>query len=218
MREILVAVVFLLSGCGSQAMSGLDPQLHFSDSKAGELASSACEGNADAVARILNEGVPVDGAGKSGITPLGFAVRCPSLEGVKALLVGGADPNSRNESGSTPVSIAALHNGPEMLKLLLDHGGEVNVADKSGSTALMQAFSRGMRTEMGQDWRNFYLLLEQGADVNQADENRGVDCFLCHRGGAVRQGGGALGERLFVRPAECGLGCGEPRGSCRSTV
>ena len=99
------------------------------------------------------------------------------LNGVQALIQGGADVNVRDESGSTALIEAARWGHAEVVKSLAGAGADVN-ADNDGSvspggsgTALMVAASMG-NVDLVR------LLIELGADVNRRDDNDGLTALM----------------------------------------
>jgi len=57
-----------------------------------------------------------------------------SVEGIRELLDGGADPNFRDSDGRTALHIAACEGHAEVVELLLQSGAEAAVEDQWGST------------------------------------------------------------------------------------
>ena len=57
-----------------------------------------------------------------------------SVEGIRELLDGGADPNFRDSDGRTALHIAACEGYAEVVELLLQRGAEAAVEDQWGST------------------------------------------------------------------------------------
>ena len=65
------------------------------------------------------------------------------LEGVKAALAAGADPNAADRWGATPLAKAVARGRPELVDCLLGHGAEADRSDGAGNSPLMQACARG---------------------------------------------------------------------------
>lgn len=151
----------LLSGC---EMKIADKNVHrvFLDPDLAALADATCKGDADTVKVSIANGIDANGLGYKNMTPLLWAMACHNYAGVEALLKNGADPNMRlTEDGETPVFIAAGGDSVDTLRLLLEHGGNPNVRN-SVRNALSNAVLRGQMD-------NYDLLLEMGADINDAD-------------------------------------------------
>jgi ankyrin repeat protein len=105
----------------------------FPDARARELALAAARGEADRVAALVRGGVAADAAGRDGITPLVWAVRARSAEGVRALLANGADPNGRGgPPGYVPLHMAAEAPAPGLLRAFLDAKADPNRLDEPG--------------------------------------------------------------------------------------
>jgi hypothetical protein len=93
------------------------------------------------------------------VSTLSAAVLCDDRSAVGRALAGKADPNLREPGGLTPVLIAAALSRDEILRKLLAAGGDANSYESdTGQLALAYAHAK--------DWRAYYTLLEQGADIN----------------------------------------------------
>ena len=151
----------LLSGC-EMKIGGKDVRQVFENDELAALADAACKGDADAVRAIVGKGADANGLGHKNMTPLLWAMACHNHAGIEALLQHGADPNLKmTEDGETPVFLAAGGDSVETLRLLLKYGGNPNVRN-SVDSALSNAV---LRRQMD----NYDLLLEMGADINDAD-------------------------------------------------
>lgn len=129
------------------------------------LANAACEGDANEVAERVGAGVDVNVRGLWDITPLFWALTCRSPRGVEALLVRGADANARMDNGWSPAMVAATYDDPQFLRLVLRFGGDPSaISQQSDTSPLHKALGRGFDTD---DWTNYYILLDAGADVNR---------------------------------------------------
>lgn len=169
----LSALTFALTACHGapansrateHAIGGKTASEVFPDEGSARLARAACEGRTDEVQQLSERGVSADAQGFEGMTPLIWATNCGSLEGVRALLDAGANPN-----GTTavlhPVYIAVDNSKPEILALLLSRGGNPDAAlPETAWTALSLAFSMGIETG---NWTSYEMLLDAGANVNR---------------------------------------------------
>ena len=93
------------------------------------------------------------------------AVAARNLEGARALLNRGADPNTRADklNAYAPVALIAADQGSlELVRLLLDRGAKVDATVEGGDTALIQAAGNGHVAVVE-------LLLQRGAAVNATD-------------------------------------------------
>jgi ankyrin repeat protein len=66
-----------------------------------------------------------------------------SLEKVKLLLAGGANPNTTGSYGSTPLMAAADSGHHQIVEALLGAGADVNAQDRNGNTALLVLLDAG---------------------------------------------------------------------------
>lgn len=147
-------------------ISGLTAEQMFPDPKVAELAKAACEGNVAQVKHLVADGVKVDSAGKDDFHPLLWAMECHNHDGLRALLELGADPNHVYGGHASAIWIAAREKDVDVLKLLIDHGGDLNRRFNDDSP-LIRAITLGTQTGY---WKNYYLLLDAGADINQPGE------------------------------------------------
>ena len=109
------------------------------------LNHAACSGHFDALELLLKYGARLDGTRGTdhhgGYAPLGCAVSCRSMKGVRWFLEKNQDPNKiKSKLGENCLHVA-VHFGAsdKMLRLLLDHGAKVNQKDKLGRTPLARA-------------------------------------------------------------------------------
>lgn len=182
-RSYLVAMLISIApvteeACMAQApehvLGGRTASEVFSDANVARLARAACEGRMQQVQRLVSTGVQPDTQGYEGMTPLIWAQNCGSIDGMRALLRAGANPNGVTP-GLHPVIVAIDWNNPEMLRLLLEHGGDPNATwDNTPWTALRLAFSGALDD---QDWTNYDLLLASGADIRRRYAGRTIAEF-----------------------------------------
>jgi len=111
---------------------------------------------------LLAAGANARAANRYGVTPLQLAATNGSVATAQALLKAGANPNAVLPEGETVLMTAARAGQADLLKVLLDGGAELNVREKwYGETALIWATAENHPAAV-------QLLLERGADVNQA--------------------------------------------------
>ncbi|MFL9583378.1 ankyrin repeat domain-containing protein [Stenotrophomonas sp. AB1(2024)] len=162
-------ILLLLSGCAASSSHGAGD---YFDGKALELAIVTETGDAQAIRRLIkDDGVDPDKtfARRDGIPLLAWPLRAKSLDGLRAMLENGANPNARlvkQMNGevvhfNNAMVYAAKMDDPRFLALLLKHGGDPNTRNSNNETLLYQAFISGNQ------WDNVKLLVEGGADVNE---------------------------------------------------
>ena len=121
--------------------------------------------DAEAVKRLLGDGVEVDGRQPDGATALHWAVYREDLETVDLLLRAGASVDAVNRLGATPLWLAAGNGDAAAIARLLDAGANPNVALVEGETPVMTAARSGTA-------EGVRLLVEAGADVHARETSR----------------------------------------------
>ncbi|XP_068717034.1 serine/threonine-protein phosphatase 6 regulatory ankyrin repeat subunit A-like [Montipora capricornis] len=167
------------------------------DETLNELHSCAKSGDVEKVIElVLNDGIDVNVAAKSKITPLLLASPMSSGVLIKTLIDLGADVNAQTAPGKEgPLLFAASSNNYVVTGLLLEHGADVNIQDNEGNSPLLLSFRQGFfsisqllvnagfHTKLRSKAREtllyktvtqkyvplFKLLLENEADVNKRD-------------------------------------------------
>ena len=161
--------VFALSGCVASSAQGA---AQYFEGDALALANASERGDANEVRRLIkDEGVDpdVEFAKRDGVPLLAWPLRTRSLDGLRAMLDNGADPNARhvrNIDGkpftfNNAMVYAVRLEDPAFLQLLLKHGGDPNTRSSGGESLLFQAFINGNQ------WKNIQQLVEAGANVNE---------------------------------------------------
>lgn len=172
--------LFLINGCAASSSHGADD---YFEGKALQLAIAAERGDAVAVHRLIKvEGVNPDTtfARRDGIPLVAWPLRTGSLDGLRALLDNGADPNAREVKQMNGREIhfnnamvyAAKMDDPRFLEVLLKHGGDPNTRNSANETLMLQAFLSGNQ------WRNIQTLVQHGAKINESNLSRGGDTVL----------------------------------------
>ena len=112
---------------------------------------AACDGLTEPLDLLVEYGVPLDGTKGTGhhggYTPLGCAVSCRSLRGVKWFIEKGQDPNRiKSKTGENSLHVAVNWKASDkMLGLLLKAGTKLNAKDRKGRTPLALAREKGHR-------------------------------------------------------------------------
>lgn len=136
-----------------------------------DLPAAAIGGDADAVARLLDLGLPVDAVDHQGCTALLRAAGGGHEAMVQVLLDREADPGISARTGATPLSAAiSMRHLPVVDRLLLA-GADTNQALPGGVTPLMLSAALGLPEIAGR-------LLVRGADVDALDD-QGLSALHC---------------------------------------
>lgn len=156
-----------------------------------EFLKAADKGNLDEMRALLDSYPENDFLNAKdfveGDAALHLASRNGHLEVVEFLLSMGAEVNLQNNFSCTPLSLAVSHGHLEIVKLLIRHGSDVNERDNLGASPLLLAVMvLPFLDEKGNDVSGNYsvrilgddryrkeiikLLIEEGADVNAANE------------------------------------------------
>lgn len=122
----------------------------------------AAAADPDAVARLLELGLPVDSRDERGATALLRASGAGALQSVQRLLAAHADPQLTVDTGASPLSAAVSARHPDILRALVASGVPVDHRHADGVTALMIAAALGY-PDMAT------LLRELGANPDLAD-------------------------------------------------
>src|SRR5574344_366083 len=139
-----------------------------------QLAIAAEHGDVRRVQRLMKDkGVNPDTVfGGSDRYPLvAWPLMSRNLEGLRALLENGADPNARYPEPKSygkeriyyynnAMVYAAKIEDPRFLELLLEYGGNPDTRNSNNETLLFTAFISGNL------WKNVQTLVEHGADIN----------------------------------------------------
>jgi ankyrin repeat protein len=108
------------------------------------LCAAAKKGNAEAVRKLTQQGVPPDEQDTQGATPLWHAAAHGHTDIVRVLLETNAvDVNATSVDKRTPLFWPVARGYVEVVKLLLDYGAQQNYEDKAGRSPLTIARIRG---------------------------------------------------------------------------
>src|SRR5690606_32704712 len=113
-----------LSAAAAAALLGCISIAH----AASPIADAAMNGEASALARLIDQGADVNAAQPDGATALHWAVYRGDLAAVETLVDAGASVQSPNRNGATPLSLACENGNVDVVRLLLDAGADANEA------------------------------------------------------------------------------------------
>ena len=130
-----------------------------------DVAAAAMAGDADAVRRLMELGMPVDAVDAQGCTGLLRAAGGGHAAVVDLLLARGADPQHAAASGATPLSAAVSMRQAAIVSALLDAGAHIDHRLPGGVTVLMLAAALGLPDIVAK-------LLTAGADVHAGDDQQ----------------------------------------------
>ncbi len=162
---ICVAIA-MSAGCRETRFGDMTAARAFAEPKDAQLAEAAAQGKVALAERLIRSGANVRAIGADGVTPLIWAVAAGDVEGVKTLLVAGADPNHKMSWDISAMSIAVASKDPTLLALLLQHKGDPNLRGASNEPLLHRAVRYKLDYPPSQ---SLDVLLEHGADINILD-------------------------------------------------
>ena len=136
-----------------------------------DVPAAAMAGDLDAVLRLLDLGLPVDGVDAQGCSALLRAAGGGHVEIAQRLLERGAAPIARARTGATPLSAAISMRHATVVDALLQAGADPDQALPGGVSPLMLAAALGLPEIAGR-------LLAQGARVDAVDE-QGLSALHC---------------------------------------
>ncbi len=136
-----------------------------------DLPAAAMVGDAGAVRRLLDLGLPIDTIDSQGCTALLRASGGGQLVVVGMLLQRGADSTIAAETGATALSAAVSMRHPQIVEMLLAQGAEVDRPLPGGITPLMLAAALGLPEMVSR-------LLARAADLQRRDD-RGLGALHC---------------------------------------
>ncbi len=136
-----------------------------------DVPAAALVGDADAVRRLLDLGLPVDAVDAQGCTALLRAAGGGHRSTVDLLLARGAEPGAAAHTGATPLSAAVSMRHGEIADRLLAAGADLEQRLPGNVTVLMLAAALGLADVCAR-------LLTAGANV-QAQDAQGLTALHC---------------------------------------
>ncbi|NXM48461.1 ASB10 protein, partial [Gymnorhina tibicen] len=162
------------------------------------LHEACAAASTDCVRLLLSSGADPEAVSEDGYRPLHLCKSSDSIECVRQLLQHGASANSRTEEeNDTALHVASRHGLAEHVQLLLHHGAELEVKNNEGQTPLNAACAqRHQPQDMDRYYRVCQLLVESGACINAADQDRQHPLHL-----ACKNANAQIVELLLARGA-----------------
>ena len=136
-----------------------------------DLPAAAMVGDAGAVRRLLDLGLPINTIDSQGCTALLRASGGGQLVVVGMLLQRGADSTIAAATGATALTAAVSMRHPQIVEMLLAQGADVDRPLPGGITPLMLAAALGLPEMVSR-------LLTHGADLQRRDD-RGLGVLHC---------------------------------------
>jgi ankyrin repeat protein len=155
-----------------------------------DILSAAGNDDTATVTSLLQRGMDVNTADRSGNTLLMIASRNGNLALMKSLIAARANVNRRNQHGDTALLLAALKPAPEAARLLVENGADLN---PSGWTPLHYSILSGSKDIAA-------LLVAKGAKVDSPAPNGQTSLML-----AVKLGNSDLVQLLIKAGANLNL-------------
>lgn len=142
-------------------MAGLGPLVAQNNGES--LRNAAAVGDADAVARLIGIGTPLETRDSNGRTALMLATHGNHIEAARVLIGAGADVNAKDAIADSPYLYAAAEGRIEILRMTLTHGADLKATNRYGGTGLIPACHHGHIEAV-------YALLKTAIDVNHVNK------------------------------------------------
>lgn len=139
--------------------------------RAADVPAAAIAGDAEAVRRLIDLGLPIDAIDGQGCSALLRAAGSGHLAVVDLLLQRGADPQLATRAGATPLSAAISMGRGTIVERLLAHGADRDQRLPGNVSLLMLAAARGLPDMCSR-------LLSAGADIHASDD-QGLTALHC---------------------------------------
>ena len=190
-RNGQAGVVEYLAGIGADVNTKYSTEMGSQENEYSALMLASVRGDVDTVNVLLQAGAKVNAKDSHDRTALIMASQEGHADVVEVLLGAGADANMKSKAGMTALLATAKYgSGPDVARVLIENGAKVNAKDGnwfSGKTVLEIAEEKGdvglvrllesdlEKTDLsyaskGGNLENVETLIEQGADVNEADD------------------------------------------------
>ena len=161
-RVLASACVLALCAAGNAETAGAADR---------RLAEAAKQQDADAVARLLRQGVDVDAPQGDGATALHWAAHWNAVETLGLLIDAGASVDAENDLGATPLWVACAGRSTAAVRRLLEGGADPHAGLGGAETALMRCAYTG-------DPEAVRALINHGAEIDAAEPARGQTALM----------------------------------------
>ena len=155
------------------------------------LADAAQKRDIEAVRRLLNERVDVNGTQGDGATALHWAAHWDDRDTVELLIRAGANVNAANDYGVTALTLACTNRNAGLVERLLQARANASAAQATGMTPLMECVRTGTTAAVS-------ALLARGAVVDARHRRTGQTALMW----AVAGGHAEIARLLVERGAD----------------
>ena len=135
------------------------------------LVETAKQGDAEAVARLLQQGADVDTPQGDGATALHWAAHWNDALMLDRLIASGATVDAANDLGATPLWVACAGRNTAAVLRLLEAGADTDARLHAGETVLMRCAYTG-------DAAAVEALLDRGAEIEATEPTRGQTALM----------------------------------------
>jgi ankyrin repeat protein len=135
------------------------------------LVDVAKNGDAEAVQRLLKQGVSVNATEPDGFTALHWAAQRGQTDIANLLIHAGANVNAADHYGVTPLSLGCTNGSAPMVGMLLEAGANPNIAQAYNETPLMLCARAGATDAVKE-------LVARGVDVNAQETSGGQTALM----------------------------------------
>lgn len=163
LRRRVPASAWVLALCGAWAV-----QTSASDLR---LVEAAKQRDAEAVARLLEQGADADAAQGDGATALHWAAHWNDAAMLDRLIESGADVDAENDLGASPLWVACAGRNAAAVLRLLEAGADPDSRLHAGETALMRCAYTGDATAVD-------ALVARGAEIDAVEPSRGQTALM----------------------------------------
>ena len=163
LRRRVPASIWVLALCGAWVAESSASDLR--------LVEAAKQQDADAVARLLQQGLDVDAPQGDGATALHWAAHWNDAGMLDRLIESGANVDAENDLGATPLWVACAGRNAAAVLRLLEAGADPDSRLHAGETALMRCAYTG-------DAAAVDALAARGAEIDAVEPSRGQTALM----------------------------------------